>query len=166
MSNKKTDNKNNEEVDQSKQHMEDKKHGDKGQPLIKHLLELRKRILRSIVAILVIFAGLFYFSNDIYIFISEPLRANLPEGSTMIATEVASPFLAPFKLSMVLSLFIAVPYILHQAWGFIAPGLYHKEKKLAIPLLVASIFAVLFRDCLCLFCCVSASIFIFYFGRP
>ena len=112
---------------------------DKEQPLVQHLLELRGRILKSLIAVLVVFAGLFYFSNDIYVYISEPLRASLPEGSTMIATEVASPFLAPFKLTVVLSLFIAIPFILHQAWGFIAPGLYRHEKIIAIPLLVASI---------------------------
>ncbi|USE35338.1 twin-arginine translocase subunit TatC [Endozoicomonas sp. SCSIO W0465] len=112
---------------------------DKEQPLVQHLLELRGRILKSLIAILVVFAGLFYFSNDIYVYISEPLRASLPEGSTMIATEVASPFLAPFKLTIVLSLFIAIPFILHQAWGFIAPGLYRHEKIIAIPLLIASI---------------------------
>ena len=112
---------------------------DKEQPLIQHLLELRGRILKSLIAVLVVFAGLFYFSNDIYVYISEPLRASLPEGSTMIATEVASPFLAPFKLTIVLSLFLAIPVILHQAWGFIAPGLYRHEKIIAIPLLIASI---------------------------
>lgn len=109
------------------------------QPLVQHLLELRSRILKSLIAVLVVFAGLFYFSNDIYVYISEPLRASLPEGSTMIATEVTSPFLAPFKLTMVLSFFVAVPFILHQAWAFISPGLYQHEKKIAIPLLVASI---------------------------
>ena len=112
---------------------------DKEQPLVQHLLELRSRILKSLVAVLVVFAALFYFSNDIYVYISEPLRASLPEGSTMIATEVTSPFLAPFKLTMVLSFFVAVPFILHQAWAFISPGLYQHEKKIAIPLLVASI---------------------------
>ena len=119
------------------EHSHDK--SDKEQPLVQHLLELRSRILKSLVAVLVVFAALFYFSNDIYVYISEPLRASLPEGSTMIATEVTSPFLAPFKLTMVLSFFVAVPFILHQAWAFISPGLYQHEKKIAIPLLVASI---------------------------
>ncbi len=109
------------------------------QTLVQHLLELRVRLLRCMVAALVVFAGLFYFSNDIYQYISEPLRATLPEGSTMIATEVASPFLAPFKLTIVLSLFITMPFILHQIWGFIAPGLYRHEKRIGIPLLAASI---------------------------
>ena len=113
--------------------------GDKEQPLVQHLLELRNRILRAVVVVLVIFLGLFYFANDIYAFVSQPLRAYLPEGATMIATEVASPFLTPFKLTLVVSIFLAVPFILHQAWGFISPGLYQHEKKLAIPLLVSSV---------------------------
>lgn len=111
----------------------------KNQPLIQHLLELRIRLLKSLALILIIFLGLFYFANDIYLFVSGPLRAQLPIGSHMIATEVTSPFLAPFKLTMVLALFIAMPFLLHQAWAFISPGLYRHEKKAAIPLLVISI---------------------------
>lgn len=112
---------------------------DKGQPLISHLLELRNRILNSLVAVIIAFVPLFYFANEIYAFISEPLRAYMPQGTTMIATEVASPFLTPFKLALVLAVFIAIPYILHQVWSFVAPGLYSKEKKFALPLLVSSI---------------------------
>lgn len=112
---------------------------DQGQPLIDHLIELRTRILHAIFSVLIIFLPLFYFANDIYGYISEPLRDYLPEGTTMIATEVASPFLTPFKLTMVLSIFLAMPYILHQLWSFIAPGLYAGEKKIAAPLLVSSI---------------------------
>ncbi|AMO57888.1 twin-arginine protein translocation system subunit TatC [Endozoicomonas montiporae] len=112
---------------------------DNEQPLVQHLLEIRSRILRSLLVIALVFIGLFWFANDIYLYISEPLRAHLPEGSTMIATEVASPFLAPFKLTLVLSFFLSIPYVLHQIWAFIAPGLYSSEKRLAIPLLVASV---------------------------
>ena len=112
---------------------------DEQQPLVQHLLELRTRLLRSMVVVLILFAGLFYFSSTLYEFFSEPLRAFLPEGTSMIATDVASPFLAPFKLTMVLALFAAIPFILNQIWGFIAPGLYKHEKKFAIPLLVASV---------------------------
>ena len=108
-------------------------------PLVSHLIELRTRLLHSIVAVLVIFLCLFYFANDIYAFVSEPLRKLLPEGSTMIATEVASPFFTPFKLTLVLSVFLSVPYILHQAWSFIAPGMYSHEKRLAFPLLLSSV---------------------------
>lgn len=112
---------------------------DKAQPLVEHLSELRDRLLRSVLSVLLIFVGLFYFANDIYTFVSEPLRALLPEGSTMIATEVASPFLTPFKLTMVASAFLAMPYILFQLWSFVAPGMYKKEKMLAIPLMVSSV---------------------------
>ncbi|MEX2326848.1 MAG: twin-arginine translocase subunit TatC, partial [Pseudomonadales bacterium] len=106
-----------------------------GQPLIEHLIELRSRILKSLLAVVVIFLPLFYFANDLYQYISKPLRAYLPEGATMIATEVASPFLTPFKLTLVLAIFIAIPYILHQIWSFISPGLYSNEKRIAVPLL-------------------------------
>ncbi|MDR5867217.1 twin-arginine translocase subunit TatC [Halomonas koreensis] len=108
-------------------------------PLIEHLVELRSRLLRAVVAVLVIFLGLYAFANDIYAFVAQPLMALLPEGSRMIATEVASPFLAPFKLTLVVAVFIAVPYVLHQAWAFVAPGLYDNEKALAMPLLASSV---------------------------
>ena len=117
----------------------DSAESDQGQPLIAHLVELRSRILRSLLSVLVIFLPLFYFANDIYTYISEPLRAFLPDGTTMIATEVASPFLTPFKLTLVLSIFLAMPYILHQLWSFVAPGLYSSEKRIAFPLLTSSI---------------------------
>ena len=112
---------------------------DQGQPLVAHLIELRSRLLYALLSIMVTFLPLFYFANEIYIYISEPLRNFLPEGTNMIATEVASPFLTPFKLTLVLSIFIAMPYILHQIWSFIAPGLYINEKKVAAPLLISSI---------------------------
>lgn len=108
-------------------------------PLIEHLIELRTRLIRAVVVILVIFLGLYAFANDIYTFVAHPLMELLPEGSQMIATEVASPFLAPFKLTLVVAVFIAIPFVLHQAWAFIAPGLYDNEKALAIPILVSSI---------------------------
>lgn len=112
---------------------------DKNQPLIEHLIELRSRILNSIISIILVFLPLFYFANDLYAYISEPLRVFLPENSSMIATEVASPFLTPFKLSLVLALFVAMPFVLHQVWGFIAPALYKKEKRFALPVLLSSI---------------------------
>ncbi|WP_249978430.1 twin-arginine translocase subunit TatC [Vreelandella olivaria] len=108
-------------------------------PLIEHLIELRSRLIKSVVVILVIFLGLYAFANDIYSFVAEPLMALLPEGSQMIATEVASPFLAPFKLTLVVAVFIAIPFVLHQAWAFVAPGLYDNEKALAIPILASSV---------------------------
>lgn len=106
---------------------------------MEHLIEFRDRVLRSVAAILVIFAGLFSFSNELYMYISEPIREFLPASSTMIATEVASPFLTPFKLTLVLSMFAAMPYILYQAWAFLAPGLYQREKKIVIPLFISSV---------------------------
>jgi sec-independent protein translocase protein TatC len=109
------------------------------QPFIEHIIELRNRLLRCIVVVLLIFAGLFAFSNELYLYISEPLRAHLPESSTMIATDVASPFLTPFKLTMVLSLFAAMPFILYQIWAFVAPGLYQREKKIVLPLFFSSV---------------------------
>lgn len=112
---------------------------DQAQPLVSHLTELRDRLLRCVLAILVVFFSLFYFANDIYYFVSEPLRVLLPEGTSMIATEVASPFLTPFKLTLVVSLILTMPFILYQIWSFIAPGMYHSEKRIAIPLLASSI---------------------------
>lgn len=108
-------------------------------PLIAHLTELRDRLLRAILAVLVMFIVLFPFANDIYAFISEPLRALLPPDSSMIATEVASPFLTPFKLTLFTALFLAMPYVLYQAWAFIAPGMYHNEKRFALPILASSV---------------------------
>ncbi|WP_281646082.1 twin-arginine translocase subunit TatC [Parendozoicomonas sp. Alg238-R29] len=112
---------------------------DTEQPLVQHLLELRNRILKSVAVVVVIFLGLFYFANDIYAFVSLPLRAYLPEGASMIATEVASPFLTPFKLTLVVSVFLGIPFVLHQIWAFISPGLYQHEKRLAVPLLISSV---------------------------
>lgn len=108
-------------------------------PLVAHLTELRDRLLRALLAVLIVFIALFPFANEIYSFISEPLRALLPEGTSMIATDVASPFLTPFKLTLVAAIFIAIPYVLYQAWSFIAPGMYRHEKRLAVPLLASSV---------------------------
>lgn len=108
-------------------------------PLVEHLIELRNRLLRVVLVLLVVFVALFYFANEIYMFVSEPLRSIMPEGTQMIATEVTSPFLAPFKLTFFVSFIVSVPYILYQIWGFIAPGLYEHEKKLAFPLLASSV---------------------------
>jgi sec-independent protein translocase protein TatC len=112
---------------------------DKPLPLVAHLTELRDRLLRAIVAVLIIFIALFPFANEIYGFVSEPLRALLPDGSSMIATGVLSPFLTPFKLTLIAALFLAIPYVLYQVWSFVAPGMYRHEKRLAVPLLVSSI---------------------------
>ena len=119
--------------------MSDQESVDQPLPLVAHLTELRDKLLRALLAVLIMFICLFPFANEIYTFVSEPLRALLPEGATMIATEVASPFLTPFKLTLMLALFLAIPYVLYQIWSFIAPGMYKHEKRLAIPLLVSSV---------------------------
>jgi len=108
------------------------------QPLISHLVELRDRLLRAVLAVLVVALCLFPFSNDLYLFLSEPLMRHLPETSSMIATEVASPFLTPFKLTLSTAIMMAVPYLLYQLWSFVAPGLYDHERKLVFPLIFAS----------------------------
>jgi len=107
-------------------------------PLISHLLELRDRLLRIIVIVMVLFLSLVYFANDIYHYLAIPLTSQLPQGSSMIATGVATPFFTPIKLTIVLSFFIAIPAILYQVWAFIAPGLYKHERKLIAPLVVSS----------------------------
>jgi sec-independent protein translocase protein TatC len=108
------------------------------QPLVSHLIELRDRVLRMVLAVLVVFAVLFPFANDLYTAISGPMRAALPEGSTMISTKPIDPFLIPFKLSLQLAIFVAIPYLLSQFWAFVAPGLYRHEKRMVMPLLVSS----------------------------
>ena len=108
-------------------------------PFMSHLVELRDRLLRAVLLVLIIFLGLFSFSNELYSLLAEPLLIHLPTGSSMIATEVASPFLTPFKLSMMSAIFIGMPFILYQLWAFIAPGLYKHEKTMAFPLLFSSI---------------------------
>ena len=107
--------------------------------LMSHLVELRDRVVRMVVSILAIFLCLFYWANDIYVYLAEPLTRHLPEGANMIAIDVASPFLTPFKLVLMLAVFLAMPVILYQCWSFVAPGLYANEKRLAGPLLVSSI---------------------------
>ena len=106
--------------------------------LISHLIELRSRILKALLSVLVVFLCLAYFSQDLYQWLALPLLDSMPENASMIATDVASPFFAPFKLTLVLSFFIAIPYVLYQVWGFVAPGLYRNEKKLVAPLLLSS----------------------------
>ena len=104
-----------------------------------HLRELRSRILKSLVVILLCFLGLVYFSNDIYLTLSKPLLSFLPENSSMIATEVASPFLAPLKLTFFTSLLLSMPFLLNQVWKFIAPGMYENEKSLSFFLMLSSL---------------------------
>ncbi len=111
---------------------------EESQPLISHLIELRNRLLRAVICILVVFCVLVYWANDIYTLLSSPLTERLPEGATMIATNVVTPFFTPIKLTAIVAVFISVPYILYQVWAFIAPALYKHEKKLVYPLLISS----------------------------
>ncbi len=111
---------------------------DNQQSLIFHLVELRDRLLRGILVVLLIAVCLLPFSNDLYHFLSVPLLQHLPESSTMIATEVASPFLTPIKLTLSVAIMLAIPVLLYQLWAFIAPGLYDNERKIVFPLLFAS----------------------------
>jgi sec-independent protein translocase protein TatC len=106
---------------------------------ISHLIELRSRLLRAIVAVIIVFAALFYFAKDIYAVLAKPLLRVLPPGSTMIATDVTGTFLVPLKVTLMASFLIALPYVLYQAWAFVAPGLYQHEKRLALPVLVSSV---------------------------
>jgi len=109
------------------------------QPFMAHLIELRSRLLRVVLCILLMFLALFPFTADLYSLLAKPLLQRLPAGGTMIATEVASPFLTPFKFVFVLAVALSMPYILHQVWRFIAPGLYRRERRIALPLLISSI---------------------------
>jgi len=111
----------------------------KEQSLLDHLIELRDRLLRMVIAVLILFLALFPFSEQIFTVVAQPLLALMPEGTSMIATGVTSPFLVPFKLVLLLAVLLAVPYLLHQLWAFVAPGLYSHEKKLAAPLLISSV---------------------------
>lgn len=107
--------------------------------LMSHLLELRDRLMKALVAVLVGFIPCAIFSNELYDIVSRPLVAKLPEGSTMIAIGVIAPFMAPFKLSFYVALFVAMPVIIYQLWAFIAPGLYRREKRFAVPLLLSAV---------------------------
>lgn len=108
------------------------------QPLISHLIELRKRLLNCIIAVLIIFLALVYFANDIYQLVAAPLISQMPLGATMIATDVASPFFTPIKLTIMVSVILSAPVILYQVWAFVAPALYKHERRLVVPLLVSS----------------------------
>lgn len=107
--------------------------------LISHLVELRDRLLRAVIAIGVMFVPCAIFSDDLFTLIALPLMEQMPAGTSMIATSVVSPFMAPLKLALFVALFAAMPYVLYQAWAFVAPGLYKHEKSFAVPLLVSSI---------------------------
>ena len=107
--------------------------------LISHLIELRSRLVKASISVLAVFVCLIPFAQQIFTMVADPLMAKLPEGSTMIATQVASPFLTPFKTTLFVALFFAMPVVIYQIWAFVAPGLYRKEKRFAIPMVVSSI---------------------------
>jgi sec-independent protein translocase protein TatC len=107
--------------------------------LISHLVELRDRLMRAVICIGVIFIPCAIYSNELFTLVATPLMQKMPVGTSMIATSLVSPFLAPLKLALFVALFIAMPYVLYQAWAFVAPGLYKHEKRFAVPLLVSSI---------------------------
>lgn len=111
---------------------------DREQPFISHLVELRTRLLRIVSGVLLVFVALSPFSNPIYSMLAGPLTRHMPAQSSMIAIDVLSPFLTPLKFTLVLAVFITIPWILYQVWAFIAPGLYQKEKRLALPVLISS----------------------------
>lgn len=106
---------------------------------IAHLVELRKRLMNSFIAVLVVFVCLFPWSSKLYSLLAQPLLAKLPKGGQMIATDVTTPFFVPLKVALMAAFLIALPYILYQIWRFVAPGLYAHEKKLVLPLIFASV---------------------------
>jgi sec-independent protein translocase protein TatC len=126
--------------------------------LIDHLIELRARLLRAIVGLLLVFVALLPFANRLYAWFAAPLLAKLPAGGQLIAVEVASPFFAPLKLAFFVAVVLAMPWLLYQAWAFIAPGLYAREKRLAMPLL-ASALALFYAGCAFAFFLVLPAVF-------
>lgn len=110
------------------------------QPFISHLIELRSRLLRVVLFVLVVFGGLAFYANELYTLLAGPLMRYMPANSSMVAIDVASPFFTPFKLALILAVFISVPFILYQFWAFVAPGLYKRERRMILPLLIASTF--------------------------
>lgn len=113
------------------------------QNIIAHLIELRKRLLNAVIALLVVFVCLFPWASDLYALLAQPLLAKLPQGGQMIATDVTTPFFVPVKVALMTAFLITLPYILFQIWSFIAPGLYAHEKRWVVPLVVASFFLFL-----------------------
>jgi sec-independent protein translocase protein TatC len=107
--------------------------------LMSHLLELRDRLLRSIIAILVCAVPCLFFANDLFDFFAQPIKSQLPPGASLQSTNIVGPFMTPFKLALFVGLFVAIPYVLYQLWAFVAPGLYRREKRFALPLLMSSI---------------------------
>jgi len=133
------------------------------QSFISHLIELRERLLKAIVAVLLVLLVLLPFADRLYHFIAEPLLQRLPQGSQMVAIDVASPFMTPVKLAFYVALFVAMPAVLYQAWAFIAPGLYRHEKRMALPLLVSSVL-MFYLGCAAAYYVVLPKVFTFLLG--
>jgi sec-independent protein translocase protein TatC len=133
------------------------------QSFISHLIELRERLLKAVVAVLVVLLVLLPFADRLYHFIAEPLLQRLPQGSQMVAIDVASPFMTPVKLAFFVALFVAMPAVLYQAWAFIAPGLYRHEKRMALPLLVSSVL-MFYLGCAAAYYVVLPKVFTFLLG--
>ncbi len=128
--------------------------------LIEHLVELRTRLLRAVAGLMVVFLGLLPFANRLYAWLAQPLLDKLPEGAHLIAVEVASPFFAPLKLAFFVALVGTMPCLLYQLWAFVAPGLYKREKKLAMPLLVSAV-TLFYAGCAFSFYLVLPTVFTF-----
>lgn len=110
---------------------------------ISHLIEMRDRLLRAVIAVVVIFICLFPWAQDLYALLAKPMLASLPQGGQMIATEVTTPFFVPIKVTMMTAFLLAMPWVFYQAWAFVAPGLYQHEKRLGVPLVIASVILFL-----------------------
>lgn len=119
--------------------------------LLSHLVELRDRLMRSMIATGIMAIPCLYFANDLFAMMTEPLRRQLPAGSNMIATSVVAPFMTPFKLGLLAAVFFAMPFILYQLWAFVAPGLYRNERRFALPLLVSSVLLFYLGACFAYF---------------
>ena len=119
--------------------------------LISHLLELRSRLLKAVIAVFIVFTPLAFYANDLYTFVAQPLIDKLPEGTSIIATSVVAPFMTPLKLALIGALFVAMPYVLYQIWAFVAPGLYSHEKRLVMPLVISSTILFLVGVAFCYF---------------
>jgi sec-independent protein translocase protein TatC len=133
------------------------------QSFISHLVELRSRLLKAVAAVLLVLLVLLPFANRLYAWLALPLIRRLPQGGTMIATEIASPFLTPLKLAFFVALFIAIPFVLYQLWAFVAPGLYRNEKRLAVPILVSAVI-LFYIGCAFAYFLVLPAVFAFMTG--
>ena len=131
-----------------------------GPTVFDHLLELRSRLLRAVAGVLLVFVALLPFANRLYAWLARPLLEKLPAGGQLIAVEVASPFFAPVKLAFFVAVVVAMPWLLYQAWAFVAPGLYRREKRLALPLL-GSALALFYAGCAFAYYLVLPAVFAF-----